>query len=188
MMRDTITSYLTPQLVPLFYRKAAREGKRYYIDEVWYSYPGNGDVHLRQQYTNPEGEVRKQERTLNECASDMLSMLVRARSFDPTHYREGQKIRFKMAEGHRVSDETLIYRGKRTFKMEQTNITYRCLVFSSVWYDDNNKEREVITFYITDDANHIPVRLDLFLRFGTAKAFLTKATPPRHPQTSIVKK
>ena len=188
MMRDTITSYLTPQLVPLFYRKAAREGKRYYIDEVWYNYPGNGDVHLRQQYTNPEGEVRKQERTLNECASDMLSMLVRARSFDPTHYREGQKIRFKMAEGHRVSDETLIYRGKRTFKMEQTNITYRCLVFSSVWYDDNNKEREVITFYITDDANHIPVRLDLFLRFGTAKAFLTKATPPRHPQTSIVKK
>lgn len=188
MMRDTIVSYLTPQLVPLLYRKGAREGKRYYIDEVWYSYPGNGTVHLRQQYTNPEGEVRKYERNVDDCVTDMLSMLVRARSFNPSNYREGQKILFKMADGDRVSDETLIYRGKKTFKMENTGIVYRCLVFSSVWYDDKNKEREVITFYITDDDNHIPVRLDMYLRFGTAKAFLSSATPPRHPQTSIVSK
>ncbi len=188
IMRDTIVSYLTPRLEPLFYRKGAREGKRYYIDEVWYSYPGDGCVQLRQQYTNPAGEVRRYERTVNDCVTDMLSMLIRARSFDPTLYHEGQKIRFKMADGDRVSDETLVFRGKKNFKMDQTGITYRCLVFSSVWYDDNNKEREVITFYITDDANHVPVRLDMYLRFGTAKAFLSGATTLRNPQSSIVKK
>jgi len=32
------------------------------------------------------------------------------------------------------------------------------------------------------------VRLDLFLKFGTAKAFLVNHTTPRNPQTSIVKK
>ena len=188
MMRDTITGYLTPELVPLFYRKAAREGKRYYIDEVWYSYPGDNTVHLRQRCVKASGEEVKGSQDVNSCVNDMLSMLVRARSFDPTNYRPGQKILFKMADGDRVSDETLIFRGRKNFKMDQTGITYRCLVFSSVWYDDHNKEKEVITFYITDDANHIPVRLDMFLRFGTAKAFLRQATGIRNPQTSIVKK
>ena len=27
-------------------------------------------------------------------------------------------------------------------------------------------------FYVSDDDNHVPVRLDMFLRFGSAKAFL----------------
>ena len=187
MLRDTIVSYLTPQLLPLFFRKSAREGKRYYIDEVWYDYPEGGNVHLRQRYTNNDGKVFNTERTVNTTVTDMLSMLIRARTFDATKYREGQKIHFKMADGDRVSDEVLIYRGKKKFKMEDTGTTYRCLVFSSVWYDDKKKEREVITFYITDDLNHIPVRLDMYLRFGTAKAFLRKATGIRNPQTSIIK-
>jgi hypothetical protein len=50
----------------------------------------------------------------------------------------------------------------------------------------NNKEKEIVRFYITDDANHLPVRLDMNLNFGTAKAFLRNASGVRHPQTSIV--
>ena len=46
---------------------------------------------------------------------------------------------------------------------------------------------EVITFYITDDRNHLPVRLDMYLNFGSAKAFLTDIKGNRHPLTSIVK-
>ena len=51
---------------------------------------------------------------------------------------------------------------------------------------EKKKEKEIITFYITDDDNHTPVRLDLFLKFGTAKAFLNKARGLRNPSTSIV--
>ena len=50
------------------------------------------------------------------------------------------------------------------------------------------KEKEVITFYITDDKNHLPVRLDLYLNFGSAKAFLKEIKGNRHPLTSIVEK
>ena len=42
-------------------------------------------------------------------------------------------------------------------------------------------------FYITDDKNHLPVRLDLNLRFGTAKAYLRSVKGERNPQTSIVR-
>ena len=58
--------------------------------------------------------------------------------------------------------------------------------FSLVEYVDN-KEKEVITFFVTDDLNHLPVRLDMYLNFGSAKAFLTDIKGNRHPLTSIVK-
>ena len=184
MMRDTLISYIRPDLVPLYYRKGAFEGKRYNVDEVWYSYP-HGRTTLRQRYLNPRGEVLDTAYTSGECIYDMMSMLLRARSFDPTQFREGQHLQFYMADGRKVKLETLIYRGRKRFKMEETGVEYRCLVFSFVEYE-GKKEHEVVTFYITDDQNHMPVRLDLFLRFGTAKAFLRRAESLRNPQTSII--
>ena len=70
--------------------------------------------------------------------------------------------------------------------MRGEGTTYRCLIFSLVEYE-SKKEKEIITFYITDDENHMPVRLDLFLKFGTAKAYLSKAVGLRNECTSIVK-
>lgn len=186
MMRDTLLGYFTHTLEPLYYRKGALEGKRYNVDQVWYSYPSPGTVHLKQQFQNYRGEIRNHEYTSNECVFDMMSMLMRARSFDPEHYRDGQHLKFKMADGDDVTEETLIFRGRKKCKMDN-DITYNCLIFSFVEYEDK-KEKEIVTFYITDDLNHMPVRLDLYLKFGTAKAFLTDHSPLRNPQTSIVKK
>ena len=188
MMRDTLQAYITPDLVPLYYRKGALEGKSHNVDEAWYSY-ADDKVNIRHRYVNTDGIVTTAETTTDECAYDMVSMMMRARSFDPADYKPGLKLRFPMADGKRVKEETLIYRGKKDFKMENTDTTYHCLVFSFVEYvGKKQKEREVVTFYITDDQNHLPVRLDLFLRFGTAKAFLNSASGLRWPQTSIVKK
>ncbi len=81
---------------------------------------------------------------------------------------------------------TICWTGKENVKAEN-GVTYRCLIFSLVEYDKKGKEKEVITFFVTDDLNHLPVRLDLFLNFGSAKAFLNSVTGNRHPLTSIVK-
>ncbi len=185
MMRDTLLSYIRPDLVPLYYRKGAMEGKRYYTDEVWYNYPG-GQSELTMRYRNARGEVSDTTRLTSECVYDMVSMLMRARSFDPAQFREGQHLKFNMAEHKKIQQGTLIYRGKEVFTVEESGTKYRCLVFSFVDYE-GKKEKEVVTFYVTDDENHLPVRLDLFLRFGVAKAFLRKAENICNPQEAIVK-
>jgi len=186
-MRDTLLSQMTRQMEPLYFRKGAEEGKRYTVDEAWFSYP-EGKSHAKQRRLYRDGEVAYAETTMDECIYDMLSILQRARSFDPKDYKVGQHINFQMATGRRVENQTLIYRGKRKFEAEDDDETvYRCLVFSLVEYDKKGKEQEVITFYITDDANHLPVRLDLFLNIGSAKAFLKNIKGNRHPLTSIVK-
>ena len=186
MMRDTLQSIISMDMIPWYYKKAANEGSKYYVDQVWYSYK-DGQTMLKQEYLNRQGVTSHASTTRQDCIYDMMSMMLRARSFNADNFKKGQKMLFPMADGHKVEDITLIYRGKRNFKMKGTDITYRCLVFSFVEYE-KGKEQEIITFYISDDANHMPVRLDLFLKFGTAKAYLVKAEGLLNETSSIVEK
>ena len=186
VLRDTLVSVVDDQLVPYYYRKGAKEGDRYFVDEAWYNYPGNDQTHVKLRFKSHKGEITRKEEDHKECVHDMLSMMLYARSFDASDYKVGDKILFPMVDNGKIEQQTLIYRGKKTFKMEESKTKYRCLVFSFVEYEDG-EEKEVVTFYITDDKNHLPVRLDMYLRFGSAKAFLTEAKGVRNPQTSIIK-
>lgn len=186
VMRDTLISIVSQDMAPRYYRKGALEGDRYKVDEVWYNYP-DGKSQIKQKYKNHQNEITINERTSDECIYDMVSMLLRARSFDPQNYKINQKIKFLMADGGKVKNETLIYRGKEKFTVEETGETFRCLVFSFVEYK-KGKEKEVVTFYVTDDANHLPVRLDMYLNFGSAKAFLTSHKGVRNPLKSLLPK
>ena len=183
-MRDTLTCITTDRLEPLYFRKGAEEGSKYTVDEVHFSYQGNKCI-VDQWRKRSDRKAIVSKDTLDECVYDMLSILLQARSFDPTSYKKGDKIFFPMATGKKVEEQTLIYRGKEVFEAEN-GVKYRCLVFSLVEYE-KNKEKEVITFYVTDDKNHLPVRLDLYLNFGSAKAFLETVEGNRHPLTSIIK-
>ncbi len=185
-MKDTLISQMTPTMVPLYYRKGALEGKRYTVDEVWYSYP-NGKSHVNQHFLTHEGELLKTQHETDECNYDMLSILNVARSFDASDYKVGQRIHFPMATGKKVEEQTLVYKGKEVFEAND-DVKYRCLVFSLLDYDVKDKDKEMLRFYVTDDQNHLPVRIDFYLRFGTAKAFYKSGKGLKNPQTSIVKK
>ena len=185
-MRDTLTCITSEDLIPQTFRKGAEEGSHYTVDEVNFSYE-DGKCIVNQCRTRDNKPPRIQNDTLTYCVYDMLSVMLQARSLDVTDYTPGQKIIFYMATGKRVEEQHLVYRRKENYKAEN-GITYRCLVFSLVEYDKHKEEKEVITFYVTDDKNHLPVRLDMYLNFGSAKAFLKDIKGNRHPMTSIVKK
>ncbi|MDO4930333.1 MAG: DUF3108 domain-containing protein [Bacteroidales bacterium] len=184
VMRDTLTAYCGLDLVPMYYKKGALEGSSYRKNEVWYDYV-NGECKVKMRYQKNQDPAQYKEHSSRYCAFDMISMLLRARSFDPTNFKKGHRIKFLMADGHNCDWQSIVYRGKEKFKMENSNTTYRCLVFSFMEME-NGKESEVVRFYITDDKNHLPVRLDLNLNFGTAKAFLIGVKGLRNPQTSKV--
>ena len=184
-MRDTLTCVMSERLEPRYFRKGSEEGKRYTVDEAWFSYK-NGLCYVNQKRLGNDRKVTLTEHQDSRCIFDMLSILAQARSYDPANYRKGHRIKFPMVTGKKVEEQTLIFRGKEQVKAEN-DTTYKCLVFSLVEYDKKGKEKEVITFYITDDRNHLPVRLDMYLNFGSAKAFLNRVTNNRYPLTSIVR-
>lgn len=184
IMRDTLESIMSKDLVPYYFRKGAEEGSRYTVDVVNFSYK-NGKSYIKQSRHRKGKEPKYSQQVENHCVYDMLSILARARSFDPSDYKVGQKILFPMATGAAIEEQTLIFRGREIIEANDKQ-KYRCLKFSLVEYK-NKKEKEVITFYISDDDNHLPVRLDMYLNFGSAKAFLTGVQGNRHPITSRIK-
>ena len=182
MMRDTLLSYCNPDLSPLYFRKGALEGDRYYVDEIWYSYP-HGYSQLKKHRIDADGEQHWKTSTYNACIYDMMSIFLRARNFDAAKIKKGEVIPMPISDARHLNNSWLEYRGKENFKMNDSKEKFRCLVFSFYEREDN-KSKELIRFWITDDQNHIPVRLDMFLSFGSAKAYLRSYKGVRSPMTS----
>lgn len=185
MMRDTLLSYCDENLNPLYHRKGAREGDRYYVDELWYTYPKNF-CHIKMHAINSRGEHEWQEKEYKDCVYDMMSIFLRARNFDASKMKEGDVVPLPITDASSLKNSWLKYRGKENFKIDGTKEKFRCLVFSFMEHEDG-KNKELIRFYVTDDANHIPVRLDMFLSFGSAKAFLKSYKGVKSPMTSKIK-
>lgn len=181
-MRDTLLSYCSENISPLYFRKGAREGDRYYVDELWYSYP-KGNCHLRQHRIENDGSHKWKQSEYRDCVYDMMSIFLRARNFDAANMKVGDNIPLPISDAKHLSNSWLKYKGKENFKVEGSNEKFRCLVFSFFEREDG-KNHELLRFYVTDDANHIPVRLDMFLSFGSAKAFLRGYKGVRNPMTA----
>ncbi|MBR1548886.1 MAG: DUF3108 domain-containing protein [Prevotella sp.] len=171
VMRDTLLCYTDEDLSPLYFRKGALEGSRYYVDELWYTYP-NSNCHLRMHRIDADGEQHWKDAEYKSCIYDMMSIFLRARNFDASKLKEGENIPMPISDARRLSNSWLKYTGKTTLKMKNGSSKYRCLVFSFIEREDG-QNHELIRFYITDDKNHLPVRLDLFLSFGSAKCYLS---------------
>nr|WP_297659882.1 DUF3108 domain-containing protein [uncultured Prevotella sp.] len=184
VLRDTLLCYSGTDLAPMYFRKGAREGKRYTVDEVFYSYSG-GKCHLRQHRLQSDGKHVWKKATYDDCVFDMMNIFLRARSFDPTNWKKGYVVKFPIADGKNRTPAQIRFQGKVTIKADN-GVKYRCLRLAYMEYEDG-KYKKIVDFYVTDDDNHVPVRLDMFLKFGAAKAFLVGMKGVRNPVTSIVK-
>lgn len=184
VLRDKMVAYVTPKLVPLYFDKKGREGKRYKHDWVKYSY-SNGKCHVNSWHRTDKNKPETCNYSSSVCAYDMVSMLIRARSLDASKWQVGHRENFVLATGASCTKQAFVYRGKQTIKLDGSKSKYRCLVFSYMDTEDG-KESELMKFYISDDANLLPVRLDMNFHFGSAKAFLTSATGLRNAQMSKV--
>jgi hypothetical protein len=182
VMRDTLLSYCNPDLSPLYFRKGAKEGDSYYVDEIWYSYP-HGNCQLKKHRITSSGEHLWKTTTYKSCIYDMMSIFLRARNFDASKMKKNETIPMPVSDAMGLSNSWLEFRGRENYKMSDTKEKFRCLVFS--FYErDNGKSKELLRFWVTDDENHIPVRLDMFLSFGSAKAYLKSYKGVRSPMTA----
>lgn len=185
VMRDTLLCYNSLKLEPLYFRKGAREGDRYTVDEAFFSYP-SGAMHLKQHQQKNNGTHVWKDTNLSECTFDMLSIFLRARSFNPTGWKKGYRVKFPITDGTKVIPAVLEYKGKTTVKADN-GCKYRCLQLSYMELEKTGKYKEIVRFFVTDDSNHVPIRLDMTLKFGSAKAFLVGMKGVKGTITSQVK-
>ena len=184
ILRDTLLCYSTLDLAPLYYRKGAEEGKHYTVDEVWYKY-SDEKIQITQSRLKRNGDKNVRTITPDECVYDMMNIFLRARSFDPANWKKGYTVKFPIADGNGTDPARLRFIGRKTVKADN-GVKYRCLELSYVELS-KGKWKEIARFFVTDDNNHVPIRLDMFLKFGSAKAFLTNMSGVKSPITSLAK-
>jgi hypothetical protein len=184
VLRDTLLCYSSLDMEPLYFRKGAREGKRYTVDEVFYNYAG-GRTNLRQHRLHNDSSNTWENHSYTYCVYDMLNIFLRARSFNPEGWQNGHDVDFPIADGNNVAPAKIRYLGKVNVNADNGR-KYRCLKLAYMEKDEG-KYKRIVDFYVSDDLNHIPVRLDMYLRFGSAKAFLVGMKGLRNPVTSLVR-
>lgn len=183
-MRDTLTSIVSLRLEPLYYRKGAEENDRYTVEEAHYSYSGGVASVKQSRYKRDSGTIYS-EKTDSRCIFDMVSIMGWARSLATTNLKPGQRFDFPLASGKQVEEGTLIYQGVKNLEAKDGH-TYRTLIYSYITHRDG-KDSEIIKFYVSDDPCHLPLRLDLSLKFGTARVYFKSVTGNRYPLSSLVK-
>ena len=177
IIRDNLTAYCTGNLVPLFYSKTTHECDRRNLDEVNYTFNGSRCT-IKQRRRKTDGS-NHYKTTVKSNAFDMLSVFLRARSWDAAHWRTGYKVGFNIVDGNSCNPAYIQYGGKTNISGDNGH-KYRCLKLS--YFENEGKGyKRIATFYVTDDKNHIPVLIDLNLKFGSAKAKIVSIRGNRYP-------
>ena len=81
-MRDTLTTVFTPDMRPIYYRKASEEGKRYYLNQVWYDYSNPDSIKISQSYRRDKENIQTRTDYSATPVYDMMSLLAYARTID----------------------------------------------------------------------------------------------------------
>ncbi|RQO32694.1 DUF3108 domain-containing protein [Taibaiella sp. KBW10] len=125
--------------------------------------------------------------TVPECIQDVLSAVYYARNIDYSKYNVGDKIPFDMFLDEEVFHLYIRYMGKEkiTTKYGTFNtIKIKPLLVEGTLF----KGGEKMEIYVSDDDNHIPVRISSPILVGSIKVDMMSYSGIRYPLSSLVKK
>ena len=169
-LRDTLETTLTADCTPLFFRKSCIEGKDI-VDEKIYFSREKGQYKARILKTYTDGHVREGSGQSSQPIYDMISLVQHVRSLDNSSLKPGSRITLNMAGSYHVNEQHLRYAGQETVETGSGKVL--CRVFTLVKDAKDKKgratEETTLRFYTTADARQLPLRIDIFLKFGDAR-------------------
>ena len=121
------------------------------------------------------------------CVQDVVSAMYYARNIDFSQLRPEDKIPFSMFLDNEVFNLYIRYLGKEVIKTKYGKfnaIKIKPLLIKGTIFEGG----EDMTVWVTDDANHIPVRVESPIVIGKVKIDMMSYNNLRHPLTSLIKK
>lgn len=183
-INDTLSGYTTKDLVPLAFRKNAKEGKDHTIEDMTYTYNPGGKIGVHTKRVK-NGEQRFDE-VINytSCVYDMVSVVFYARTLDYSKMKEGDETRVDFISGKRKTYMIIEYQGIEEMKANDDK-KYSCIKLVLSIMNANDKafedKEEAMKVYITNDNNRMPVRLDSKLNVGSTRAVLKSHKGTKYP-------
>lgn len=121
------------------------------------------------------------------CVQDVMSAMYYARNVDFSKLQPNDRIPFSMFLDNEVFNMYIRYVGKETIKTKYGKfnaIKIKPLLLKGQVFEGG----ENMTVWVTDDANHIPVRIESPLVVGKIKVDLMSHDNLRHPLSSLIRK
>ncbi len=121
------------------------------------------------------------------CVQDVVSSVFYARNIDFDVLRPNDKISFSMFLDNEVYSMYIRYLGKETIKTKYGKfdaIKFKPLLIKGTIFEGG----ENMTVWITDDENHIPIRIESPIVVGKVKIDMMGHENLRYPLSSLVKR
>src|SRR5204862_2684464 len=123
---------------------------------------------------------------VSDCVQDVLSAVYYARNIDFNSYKPGDKIPFSVFLDNELYEMYIRYVGKETVKTKYGKfkaIKFKPLLIKGTLFEGGEK----MTVWVSDDANHVPVRIESPIVVGKVKVDMMSSKNLRYPLTSLIK-
>lgn len=173
-VRDRYESFIdTASLKPVKFIRDINEGGFKKYENITFNHQSNTAVTTNGVYKVPA------------CVQDVLSSIYYARNINFNKYREGDKIPFMMFLDNEVYNLYIKYLGKETIKTKYgkfNSIKFKPLLVKGTLFEGGEK----MTVWVSDDPNHIPLRIESPIVVGSVKVDMMQYRNLRYPLSSMI--
>ncbi|MGE5518399.1 MAG: DUF3108 domain-containing protein [Candidatus Dadabacteria bacterium] len=173
-VRDLYETYMdTSTLKPYKFVRSVNEGGYKHYESITFNHSANTAVTSQGVYKVPN------------CVQDVLSAVYNARNVDFSKYQVNDKIPFKMFLDNEVFDMYIRYLGKEDVKTKYGRfhaIKFKPLLVKGTIFQGGEK----MTVWVSDDDNHVPLRIESPIIVGSIKVDMMSYKGLRYPVKSFI--
>lgn len=188
-LNDTLTAYLDKTtLKPLNMVQVSRENKYYGVNHYNYNY--NEDMyncHIKRIRAKGIEEMQVSD---SIPFFDVVTYVYMLRDdINPNKLHINQKVNNRLVLDDGIYPLYWRYAGQERVKLRGNKQVYDCLKVKPAFVDSSLfDDGEVMTLYVSDDENRIPIMIDAKLKIGSISAYLSNYKNLKHPLKSLVQK
>lgn len=173
-VRDRYESFIdTATLQPYKFMRNIYEGGYKKYESVSFN-------HVTNMAVSEDGSTK-----VPNCIQDVLSALYYARNIDFNKYKVNDKIPLPMYLDNEVYNLYIRYLGKETVKTKYgkfNSIKFKPLLIKGTIFEGGEK----MTVWVSDDGNHIPLRVESPISVGSVKVDMMGTRNLRYPLKSLL--
>jgi len=173
-VRDKYESFIdTSNLQPLKFIRSVNEGNFKKYENVSFNKTAHTAITNTGVFKTPQ------------CVQDVLSSMYYARNINFNGYKENDTIPFSMFLDDQVYNLYIRYLGKEVVKTKYGKfkaIKFKPLLIKGTIFEGGEK----MTVWVSDDPNHIPVRVESPISVGSVKVDMMNFKNRRSPLSSLI--
>jgi hypothetical protein len=173
-VRDKYESFIdTATMQPLKFIRNVDEGGYKIYENITFNKAVNTAITTKGVYKVPS------------CVQDVISSIYYARNIDFSKMKPNDKIPFSLFLDNQLYDIYIRYLGKETVKTKYGKfraIKFKPLLIKGTIFEGGEK----MTVWVSDDANHLPLRVESPITVGSVIVDMINFKNRRHPLTSLL--